>query len=177
MSNISSDMDDPIWEYVLTTKLQPYLEAVRRWWKDYEHMHISSTGVFDIHYDDIDCPPGLFMRMTNTAVRSPIKHVQAFPFVPSSYLQITGVPGGVNRMIERVCHDAQFELEEFVIIEKHNLPSTYQKGQLLCFIPKEVYEGTKSMGKYVYMTVLELVTMAKGKLPESVVAKCYQYLK
>lgn len=169
-------LDDPIWEYVVVTKLQPYLEAVRKWWKEYENMRISSTGVFPISYDDIECPAGLFMRMTSTAVRSPIKHIQAFPFVPSAYLQITGVPGGVNRMIERVCKNG-LSLEEFTVIEKHNLPSTYQKGQLLCFVPTEILNNTDQMGKYMYLTVLELCTMAQGKLPQSVQAKCYQYIK
>ena len=172
----SEILDDPIWEYVVVTKLQPYLKAVRKWWDNYENMHVSSTGVFPINYEDVECPPGLFMRMTSTAVRSPIKHVQAFPFVPSAYLQITGVPGGVNRMIERVCHDG-LKLEEFTIIEKHNLPSTYQKGQLLCFVPTKVLEGTQDLGKYVYLTALELISLAKGKLPETVIAKCYQYIK
>lgn len=170
-------LDDPIWEYVVVTKLQPYIAAVRKWWSNYESMRVSSTGVFEISYDDIECPPGLQMRMTSTAVRSPIKHVQAFPFVPSSYLQITGVPGGVNKMIERVCRDNQLKIDEFIIIEKHNLPSTYQKGQLLCFVPTEVLAGVQNLGKYVYMTVAELCALAKGVLPQSVQAKCYRYIK
>jgi hypothetical protein len=173
---MENNQDDPIWEYVVATKLQPYLPAVRRWWENYDKMQITSTGVFPIDYDDIECPPGLMMRMTSTAVRSPIKHVQAFPFVPSSFLQIAGVVGGVNRMIERVCHKG-LTIEEFTIIEKHNLPSSYQRGQLLCFVPSKVLEGTVDLGKYVYMTVLELCSMAKGKLPQSVQAKCYQYIK
>lgn len=173
---MENSQDDPIWEYVVVTKLQPYLPAVRRWWELYDKMKVVSTGVFPIEYDDIECPPGLMMRMTSTAVRSPIKHVQAFPFVPSSFLQIAGVTGGVNRMIERVCQNG-LTIDEFTIIEKHNLPSSYQKGQLLCFVPTDVLEGTRDLGKYVYMTLLELCSMAKGKLPQSVQAKCYQYIK
>ena len=173
---MENSQDDPIWEYVVVTKLQPYIPAVKRWWEGYDKMQITSTGVFPIEYDDIECPPGLMMRMTSTAVRSPIKHVQAFPFVPSSFLQIAGVTGGVNRMIERVCQKG-LTIDEFTIIEKHNLPSSYQKGQLLCFVPTEVLNGAKDLGKYVYMTVLELCSMAKGKLPQSVQAKCYQYIK
>lgn len=169
-------MDDPIWEYVLVSKLQPYIPAVKKWWENYSNMRISSTGVFPIDYEDVETPPGLYFRMTSTAVRSPIKHIQAFPFVPASYLQIAGVPGGVNRMIERVCK-TNLEIEGFTIIEKHNLPSTYQKGQLLCFVPTERLNNTEEMGKYMYLTVLELCSMAKGVLPQSVQAKCYQYIK
>ena len=173
---MENNQDDPIWEYVVVTKLQPYIPAVRKWWENYDKMQIVSTGVFPIEYDDCECPPGLMMRMTSTAVRSPIKHVQAFPFVPSSFLQIAGVTGGVNRMIERVCQNG-LTIEEFTIVEKHNLPSSYQKGQILCFVPTNVLEGAHDMGKYVYMTLLELCSMAKGKLPQSVQAKCYPYIK
>lgn len=167
--------DDPIWEYVVVTKLQPYLPAVRKWWKEYDSMKILGTGVFPIEYDDVECPPGLSMRMTSTPVRSPIKNVQAFPYVPTSYLQITGVPGGVNRMIERVCYNG-LELEEFTIIEKHNLPSTYQKGQWVGFVPTEVLKGAKEMGKYVYLTIQELAGLAQGKCISSVPGKCARYL-
>ena len=168
-------LDDPLWEYVLATKLKPYLEAVKYWWDHYENVHVTGTGVFPLECGDIEVPPGLMIRVTSTAVRSPIKHVQAFPFVPTSYLQIAGVSGGVNKMVERVCQ-AGFELEGLSIIEKHNLPSTYHKGQIICFVPKDVLEGTKKLGKFVYMTLVELQAIAKGNLPESVVAKCYQYV-
>ena len=164
-------LDDPIWEYVLVTKLQEYLPAVRKWWEEYEKMQIMTTGILPIEYPDVQRPPGLFMRMTNTAVRSPIKHVQAFPFVPTSYLQIAGVPGGVNRMVERVCKN-DFKLEEFTIIEKHNLPSTYQKGQIVCFVPTNVLGNTKKLGKYIYLTMPEICALAAGTVPATVQDKC-----
>lgn len=172
--NDESILDDPIWEYTVVSRLQPYLPAVRKWWSEYENMRILGTGVFPIEYDDVECPPGLSMRMTNTPVRSPIKNVQAFPFVPSSYLQITNVAGGVNRMIERVCKN--LVLDEFTIIEKHNLPSSYQKGQLICFVPTTVLEGAREMGKYVYLTVQELCALAQGIVLNSVPPKCSRYL-
>ena len=169
-------LDDPLWEYVLATKLKPYIEPVKYWWDHYEELKIANTGVFPLKTpDDMECPPGLMVRVTSTAVRSPIKHVQAFPFVPASYLEIAGVTGGVVKMIERVCQGG-FELEGLQIIEKHNLPSTYHKGQIICFVPKDVMDDTKKLGKYVYMTLPELQSIAKGTLPDSVVAKCYQYV-
>ena len=127
MSEEKTIYDDPIWEYVLVSKLQPYIPAIKKWWDNYESFRVVSTGVFPINYEDPVTPPGLFVRMTNTPVRSPIKGVQAFPIIPSAYLQITGVPGGVNRMIERVCMKG-LEIDGFVIIEKHNLPSAYHSG-------------------------------------------------
>lgn len=173
----SEILNDPVWEYIVVSKLQPYITAVKRFWDSYDKLEVAGTGVTPLVYDDIECPPGLMLRMTSTAVRSPIKHVQVFPFVPTAYLQISGVSGGVNRMIERVCSNNNLVIDGFTIVEKHNLPSTYHKGQIVCFIPTEVLEGTKNMGKYIYMTTLELCSMAKGKLPDSVIAKCYQYLR
>ena len=168
--------EDPIWEYALVAKLQPYLPAVKHFWEHYSELHPTSTGVTPYEPKDVECPPGLMIRMTNTPVRSPIKHVQAFPFVPVSYLQIAGVSGGVNKMVERICHKG-LELEGLIILEKHNLPSTYQNGMILCFVPKDVLEGARDLGKYVYLTFQELCIMAQGDLPKTVCAKCAQYTK
>lgn len=171
--------DDPIWEYCVATNVKPYIEAVKKWWEQYEHMDVRGTGVFDFEVEGMeekDIPSGLMVRVTSTAVRSPFKNIQAFPFVPSSYLQIAGVPGGVNRMIERVCKKG-ITIDGIKILEKHNLPSTYQKGQFIAFIPENVYEGSKKLGKYVYMQLTELHAMAQGNLPQSVICKCYQYIK
>ena len=170
--------DDPIWEYCVATKVQPYITAVKKWWEQYEKMDVRGTGVFEFECEDVDlnAVPGLMVRITSTAVRSPIKNIQAFPFVPTSYLQIAGVPGGVNRMIERVCKKG-LSIDGIKLVEKHNLPSTYQKGQFIAFVPESVYEGSQKMGKYVYMTLQELCAMAKGTLPQSVICKCYQYIK
>lgn len=167
-------LNDPIWEYLLGTKLAEYLPSVRRWWGEYDKMQISSTGVLEIKYPDMKVPNGLYMRMTSTPVRSPIKNVQAFPFVPVQFLNIYGVPGGLNRMVERVCK--HFSVDEFTIIEKHNLPSTYHRGMIVCFIPTEVLNNVKKLGKYVYLTLPELKTLANNKLSKSVAHKCAQYL-
>lgn len=167
--------DDPVWEYVLVTKLQPYIPAVREWWAHYDEINVRSTGVFPIQLKENTPPPGLQVRMTITPVRSPIKHVQVFPFVMASYLQITGVPGGVNKMITRVCSKG-LEIEEFAIVEKHNLPSTYQAGQWLGFIPKSILNGTEQLGKYIYFTLPELCQLAIGNVPGSVKYKCKNYI-
>lgn len=171
--------DDPIWEYCIATKIQPYLPAVKKWWEQYDKMDVRGTGVFNFEIegiDDKDIPPGLMVRVTSTSVRSPIKNVQAFPFVPTAYLQIAGVPGGVNRMIERVCKKG-LVIEGIKLIEKHNLPSTYQKGQFIAMVPDSIYESSCKLGKYVYLTVQELCALGNSKLPQSVIAKCYQYIK
>lgn len=168
--------DDAIWEYCIMTKLNPYIPFIKKWWEKYDSLTINGTGVFDFDIgSDEEMPPGLSVRVTSTAVRSPIKNIQLFPFVPSAYLQIAGVPGGTNKMIERLCRKG-FMLEDIVIIEKHNLPSTYHKGQILAFIPKGIYESSQKLGKYVYLTVAELHAMANSNLPQSVIQKCYKYI-
>lgn len=168
-------IDDPIWEYLLATKIQPYLEAIRKWWSEYKDLRCYTTGVLPVKYEGIECPPGLMMRMTSTPVRSPIKGVQAFPYIPTAYFSITGVPGGVNKMVEYVCKKG-LTIEEFTVVEKHNLPSTYQKGQFVALIPTEVLEDTKDLGKYVYLTTAELINLAQGICPKTVPGKCAQYL-
>lgn len=169
--------DDPIWEYVVVSKVQPYLPAARKWWQNYDKLVIRGTGIFPLQFDDdTPVPPGMDIRVTSTPVRSPIKNVQAFPFIPTSYFQITGVPGGATKMITRVCNRNEgLKLEEFTVIEKHNLPSTYHKGQFIALVPTDVYEGSKELGKYVYLTVQELQALSAGILLKSVQCKAAQY--
>lgn len=166
--------DDPVWEYTLALKLHPYLEPARRFWSKVDEMFISGTGVYPIVGDDV--PPGMMYRMTNTPVRSPIKHVQVFPFVPVSYLNITGVAGGANRMVSRVCMDNRFKLEEFTIIEKSNLPSTYHQGQFIAFVPTEILNGAQTLGKWIYCTIPEMMSIAQGTIPKSLEAKMLKQL-
>lgn len=166
--------DDPIWEYTLATKLHDYIEPARRFWATVEDIFVSGTGVYPITGDDV--PPGMMYRMTNTPVRSPIKHVQIFPFVPVSYLNITGVAGGVNRMVSRVCMDGRFKIDEFTIIEKSNLPSTYHQGQFIAFVPTEILNGAQTLGKWIYCTIPEMMSVAKGVIPKTLEAKMLKQL-
>lgn len=166
--------DDPIWEYVLNSKLAVYIPYVRKFWNDIENINITGTGVYPIKGDDI--PAGLMYRVTNTPVRSPIKHIQVFPFVPVAYLQITNVAGGANRMVSRVCADNKFKIEEFTIIEKSNLPSTYHQGQFVAFVPTNILTGIKDLGKWVYMTAPEMIALMQEKVPNSVKQKLIKYI-
>ena len=167
-------MDDPIWEYTLGTKLLPYIPAVREFWSNIENIKVFSTGVFSIEGDNV--PPGLMYRVTNTPVRSPIKHVQVFPFVPTTYLQLTNITGGAVRMVARVCRDNKFKIEEFTIIEKSNLPSVYHQGQFVAFVPTKIIENITELGKWVYLTMPEMLALLKCEdLPQSVLYKIKKY--
>jgi hypothetical protein len=110
-------------------------------------------------------------RFTKSAKKSPILGVQAFPLVPTAYLQITGVAGGSVKMIERVCKDYKFHIDEFVIIEKNNLPSTYNSGQFVAFIPEDIFIDVKSMGQWMYLTATELMYLATGQVTKEIQVK------
>lgn len=164
--------DDPVWEYTLVTRLMPYIDAVDEFWAKVEEIPIVGTGVYAIP----DAPPGLAYRVTNTPVRSPIKGVQIFPFVPTAYLQITGVAGGVSKMITRVCRDDKITINQYTIVEKSNLPSTYNKGQFVAFIPTDILHGVRRLGKWVYMTQPEMIALVQGEVLKSVKDKVVKYL-
>lgn len=164
--------DDPIWEYTLITRLMPYKDAVDKFWNSIDTIPVIGTGIYAIP----DGPPGLMYRVTNTPVRSPIKGVQIFPFVPTAYLQITGVAGGANKMITRICKDGNIKLDQYTIIEKSNLPSTYNKGQFVAFIPTDILDGARSLGKWVYMTQPEMIALVKGEVLKAVKDKVIKYI-
>lgn len=169
-------IDDSAWEYILVSKLMPYVECVKKWWSLYGKNEIPNTGIYPMTFDDDTVvPPGIFIRATATARRSPIKNIQAFPFIPTHYLQIFKVPGGVCRMIEVVCK-RNIEIEGLKVIEKNNL-RTWHKGQFIALVPKEIYENTINLGRYLYLSKNELLCMSQGVLPESMIKKSKRYLE
>lgn len=172
--NNSSKFDDEIWAYTLNSKLTPYIPFVRKFWENIENINVVGTGVFPIEYPD--APPGLMYRVTNTPVRSPIKHVQIFPFVPVPYLNITNVAGGSSKMVSRVCMDNKFVMDEFTIVEKSNLPSTYHQGQFVAFVPTTILNGVQDLGKWVYLTAPEMIGLMKDVVTNSVKNKVIRYV-
>jgi hypothetical protein len=162
---LEPELDDPIWDYILQTHLMPYLPAVRKWWADVENFSLVDTGVVELDY------PGLYVRFTRAAVRSPIKNVQAFPFVPTGRLQITNVTGGVSKMVMRVCLNGRFKIDEFTIISKSNLPSTFNQAQFVAFIPTDIYEGSRHLGRWIYLTTEELNALSIRVVLDSTINK------
>jgi hypothetical protein len=158
-------LDDPIWAYLLTERLQPYIVPAREWWANIDTLDIRETGVYEL-----EGPPGFSMRFTRTAIRSPLRNIQAFPFVSTGYLQLTNIQGGALKMVERVCRTGLF-IEEFTIVEKSNLPSTYKAGQFCAFIPTDIYNDSKLIGQWIYLTNEEMRASLEGVIPESVRTK------
>lgn len=172
--------DDPLWEWVLGTKVQEYIPVARDFWERIHDIDISGTGCYPVKkgiHTDRDVPPGFQYRVTNTPVRSPIKNIQVFPFIPVGYLQIANVAGGVSKMISRVCSDNRFTIEEFTIIEKHNLPSTYNQGQFIAIVPTAMLENAKILGRWVYLNLNEMTALCLDNILPSVKTKLIKYIK
>lgn len=163
---IIDEYTDPQNVQIILGRLNKYIPALRDFWKKFpEQTSLSRIGSFEV----ATAPYGLYYRVCATSVRSPIKHLQVFTYVPVSFLQLSGISGGVNRMIERVCNELR--IEEFVIIQKHASPATYNGGHILCIVPADVYEGTKTMGRYVYLTYEELADLRRNFIPKSAALK------
>lgn len=151
-------LDDPVWEYVLESRVRPYIETVREWWANVHEFTMVDTGIAEIPCEH----HGLYVRFTRTAVRSPIKGIQAFPFIPTSRLQITGVQGGSTKMVERVCLDNRFQIDEFTLVCKINLPSVFNMAQFIAIVPTDILNETKQLGIWLYFTKEECALLAQG---------------
>lgn len=160
--------DDPMWGATLKNRLAPYIPYVRHFWGGIESYKIQGTGVFKMPELDESAPPGLMVRVTNTPSRSPIKYIQVFPFIPASYLPLVGIRGGASRMISRVCAGGKLTMDEFTVVEKHNLPSTYHQGQILAFIPTDMYYDVQVRGKWVYLTRAEMEKLLSIGVPKEI---------
>lgn len=160
-------LDDPIWPYILTQRLSPYIPKVREWWTNVESYAVNDTGIYELYDENA---PGLMIRFTRTAKRSPVKGIQAFPFVCTGYLQLSGVQGGANKMIERVCMKG-LTIDEFTIVEKHNLPSTFQQGQFVAFIPTNLLKDATKLGIWLYLTPSEMKALASNVVVDTVKQK------
>jgi hypothetical protein len=128
------------------------------------------TGLYPVEYDDVQ-PPGLFWRFTRTPIRSPIRGIQAFPFIVAGYLQLTGVPGGSTKLIQKLLLSRDYTLGEFTCLEIHNLPSTFNQGQLIAFVPTDIYVDSRNIGKWIYLTNAEISGLIKGEILETVKTK------
>jgi hypothetical protein len=160
-------IEDPIWEHILRQRLEPYIPFARRWWKEVEDISPFDTGIYPIEYDEKQ-PAGLFYRFTRTAIRSPIRGVQAFPFITAGSLQLTGIQGGSTKLIQRLLVQRQFMMDEFVLVELHNLPSIFNQGQIIAFVPQEIYEDIRLLGRWIYFTSDEISSLIKGVVSETI---------
>jgi hypothetical protein len=160
-------LDDPVWPFILKQRLEPYLVYIRKWWASVEELTPFDTGVFPIEYS-VDQPAGLFYRFTRASVRSPVRGIQAFPFVIAASLQISGVRGGSTKLVQWLLGNDDFTMDEFMLIELHNLPSIFNQSQAIAFIPIDMYIETRLLGKWIYLTMDEISSLIRGEVTASV---------
>jgi hypothetical protein len=166
MTYDNPEIDDPLWPYILTERLKPYMPYVNYWWKHLDLHKFYNTGITELNAPDA---PGLCVRFTRTALRSPIKGVQAFPFVGTAYLQLANIRGGACKMVERVCMDGKLSISGYTIIEKHNLPSILSQGQWIAFVPTYILVDIEhNIGQWIYVTQPELSKLVNGIVPLSI---------
>jgi len=156
-------LDDPIWDYLIIDRMKPYIPYVRKWWNEARDYSFLSTGSIELYSEEIN---GLYVRHTRTAVRSPIKGIQCFPYVPTGRLQISGVQGGSVKMIERVCMGNRIKIDEFTLVCKSNLPSTVNASQFIAIIPTAILEFN-TLGIWLYLTQEEIGLLALGHITQA----------
>lgn len=73
-------------------------------------------------------------------------------------------------MVERVCLDNKMKIDEFTIICKSNLPSTFNASQFVALVPTDILEN-QSLGVWLYFTKEELSLIARGESNEAIKLK------
>jgi len=156
-------IDDPIWQYTLEQRLLPYIPYVRDWWTCVDKFDMFETGVMEL-----DCPiSGLYVRFTRVAIRSPIRGIQAFPFILAARLQLVGIQGGSTKMVERVCMGNKFKIDEFTVICRSHVRSIFSAAQIIAFVPTHILEQ-QDLGMWLYFTREEIALLAEGLVSEPI---------
>lgn len=167
----SPPLDDPIWSWQLSSILTPYIKAASDWWEGIEFLEVKDTGVYKIPVG----PKGLMYRFTRSKNQSPIKGIQAFPFVPVPYLGLQQIKGGVSRLINKLCGDQNdpYVIDDIVCVAKDNLPLTFSRGQIIAFVPITVWEAPDKAGVWVYITHEDMEVLGKltDVLPDKLVSR------
>lgn len=150
-------------EFALMTKLSPYIPSVREFWKTIDRVNTIKPGV---HICDENDDLSYFVGKTIT--RTPLKYVPIFPFIKISQLNIVGLACDIDTHVRGVCDGDSFTLDDFVITYVRSRTFFGYTAGVLAFIPKDVYESTKSIGHVVYITKAEAETILRGNsIPSS----------
>ena len=134
-------------------------------------MDMNRTGSFPLPYAD---GTGMMVRMTRTADKSPIKGIQAFPFMPADELRISAVPGGYKRMVKKVCGE-EMEIDGMKIIEIENCRNTYTRGTVLAFIPPE--RLALRWERWMYIARDDAWALSRGVVPKAIQTKANKWVK
>lgn len=154
---MNPSIDDPVYDAVLRGKLVPYIKAAKEWWAHKADVVTTESGSFAL-----EGPPGWTMKIARIPQHSPIKGVQAFPFVGTPALQLTHAAGGVRHMVQRVIGNG-ITIDGIVCLVRMNLTSTNQAGQFIAFVPEDELRNAPS-GRWIYFTPEEMMELTTGFL-------------
>ena len=152
---------DPVYEYLFMEKIEPFVERARMWWDGYEKEVFYGSGTYPL----LNSPDGLYIRFYRTPAHSPIKGIQAFPYVTTQYIDIQRVPGGLRKFLHQLCLSG-YKYKEFTLIEKMYLHGTERSGQFICIVPTNMLSVKNSMGRYVWMTPDDISNISLGIVTE-----------
>lgn len=154
---------DPIHEWVFRNKMEPYIEWAREWWLHRTEHTFFETG----SYPAEGAPIGMCVRFSRTLSHSPIKGIQAFPYVNAPYLQLHHSPGGSRRLVERLC--GMITIDEFTLIPKKYLHGTERTGQFICIVPTDLLAEEQGVrGRYVWFSGSDLISLSEGMCDKNI---------
>ena len=149
---------DVVYEYMFKDKMMPFIEVAREWWQSYESLMFDSIGSMPLLNDkDVS---GIFVRFYRTPAQSTIKGIQAFPYIPTQYIDMLRVPGGIRKYIHDICVNG-YMIDEFILIERMYLHGTERSGQFICIIPQRMLIAE---GKYVWLTRNDILELSVGNV-------------
>jgi len=137
------------WEYILATRLLPYLPDIRLFWENVEKVNVMITGEHHVE----GAKPNVFYRVTQSPARSPLKNIQTFPYIPIDSLGLTG--RDCQQALTEICMGG-WQFEEFTVVVKAGVPTMCQRNMFVAFIPTSMYNEVMSAGSWVYLTVDEM---------------------
>ena len=65
-------------------------------------------------------------------------------------------------MVERVCLDNRFQIDEFTLVCKIKLLSVFNMAQFIAIVPTDILNETKQLGVWLYFTKEECALLAQG---------------
>lgn len=170
-NNRTPDLNRDAWERVLVDRLQHLVPVAERFWANVANIDVNRTGSFPLPGEE---DSKMMVRITRAASKSPIKGIQAFPFLPADELRVSLVPGGYKRMIKKVLGE-EMELDGMKILEVENCRNTYTRGTVIAFIPPERLETRWE--RWMYLTRDDAWALARGAVPKGIQIKANKWVK
>lgn len=156
------------WERVLYDRIINLIPIAKEFWDNINDLDFYRTGSYPIPGYEKE---SMMYRITRTADRSPIKGIQAFPFVPSANLMISDK--GLKQMIKRVC-GSDMVVEGMKLVEIDKCHFTYARKQVIAFIPVE--RLNKRWERWMYVSMYDAYKLSVGIVTDEIQKKAKRML-